>query len=448
MRSNQKLMTMRYPIILLVAAWCCLGQDRPEPLSIKTSKLSNGLELVTAEDHSRPVVNIQVWYHVGSKDEKTGRTGFAHLFEHMMFRGSKNVGPEEHMRLVNRAGGQVNAYTTFDQTVYWETIPPNYLEQMMWAEADRMASLVINDEIFQKEREVVKEERRLRYENPPYGLLAEKVLDRLYQTYPYKHMPIGSMDDLNKATAADVQDFFDTFYVPNNAKVIIVGDFDAKQASEWAAKYFGKLPKGKKPLPRVTAQEPQQTALREVKAEIPNAPIPVQVKAYHLPSLGSPDSYPLEVASAILSAGQSSRLYRKLVYEDQSAVAAQGDAQFLEGPSFFFLFGVVNQAKSDVKGVEKGLQAVLDQLNAEGVSATELEKAKMQILRGFILSRETMQGKADALGRASVLLADPQRYNTEIGEYNKVTAADVKRVSTKYLVPANETRMEFTGEKK
>lgn len=444
-KSNK---VMRYVTLVVAAAALARAQDQPQPLNIATSRLPNGLELVTAEDHSRPVVNIQVWYHAGSKDEQAGRTGFAHLFEHMMFRGSKNLGPEEHMRLVNRAGGQNNAYTSFDQTVYWETVPPNYLEQMMWAEADRMSSLVINDQTFQKEREVVKEERRLRYENPPYGLLSERVLENLYRGYPYKHPPIGSMDDLNKATAADVQDFFNTYYVPNNATVVIAGDFEIQQARGWAAKYFGPIAQSKKPVPRVTATEPPQTALREVAATIPNAPIPVEVKAYHLPALGTPDSYPLEIASAILSAGQSSRLYKKLVYQDQTAVAAQGQAQFLEGPSFFFLFGVVNQSKSDLKTVEKGLQAVIDQIGAEGVSAAELDKAKTQILRGFILSRETMQGKADALGRAAVLLGDPKRYNTELDNYARVSAADVKRVCDKFLKPENETRMAFTGEKK
>ena len=207
---------------------------------------------------------MQVWYHVGSKNEREGRTGFAHLFEHMMFRGSKNVGPEEHMRLVREAGGVVNAYTSFDQTVYWQTVPSNYLERVIWLEADRMASLVVNEENFKKEREVVKEERRLRFENPPYGLLAEVLIDATFQVYPYKHMPIGSMEDLNKATVADVKEFFDTFYVPDNATLVIVGDVDAKQAIALARKHFGPLPRSKKPVPRVTVTEPPQTEPREL----------------------------------------------------------------------------------------------------------------------------------------------------------------------------------------
>jgi zinc protease len=433
---------------MLAVVLTCTAQDTGQQLDITSSRIPNGLGIVMAEDHSRPVVNLQVWYHVGSKDERTGRTGFAHLFEHMMFRGSKNLGPEEHFRLVDKAGGTSNAYTGFDETVYWETVPPNYLEQMMWAEADRMASLVINKENFEKEREVVKEERRLRVENPPYGLLFERVLDHLYQKYPYRHLPIGSMEDLNNATPADVQDFFDTFYVPNNATLVISGDFDSKQALEWARKYFGPISPSKKPVPRVTDKEPPQKELRSVDASIPNAPIPVVVKAFHLPPIGHPDSYPLDIAAAILSEGQSSRLYRKLVYEDQVAVAAQGQAQFLEGPSFFFFFGILNQAKGDTKAVEKGLQGVIDELNNEGVSAEELNKAKTQIMRGFVLSRATMQGKGDALGRAAVLLDDPKLYNAELDKYRKVTAADVLRVSKKYLLPTNETRITFTGESK
>jgi zinc protease len=439
---------MRYSLIILAAALVSFGQDKPGPLPFQTHKLPNGLAVVLAEDRSRPVVNIQVWYHVGSRDERAGRTGFAHLFEHMMFRGSRNLGPEEHFRLVQKAGGTNNAYTSFDQTVYYQTVPPNYLEQMLWAEADRMASLVIDETNFQKERQVVKEERRMRIENPPFGLLSERILANLYKEYPYKHAPIGSMEDLNQATVADVQQFFDTYYVPNNATLVVVGDFDPKQALQWARKYFGSIPRGDKPVPRVTAKEPPRSELQTVESQIPNAPIPVVVKAYLLPPIGHPDSYPLEIASAILSAGQSSRLYRKLVYEDQIAVAAQGQAQFLAGPSPFFMFGILNQANADLQKLERGLQSVLDTIIKEPVSAEELEKAKTQIERSFVLSRATMEGKASALGRASVLLGDVKMYNNELDAYRKVTAADVQRVCAKYLIPSNETRMTFTEEKK
>jgi len=421
--------------------------DRPPALKIEQAALDNGLKIVVAEDHARPILNLQVWYHVGSKNEREGRTGFAHLFEHMMFRGSKNVGPEDHMRLVREAGGVVNAYTSFDQTVYWQTVPSNYLERVVWLEADRMASLVVNEENFKKEREVVKEERRLRFENPPYGLLAEVLIDATFQVYPYKHMPIGSLEDLNKATVADVKDFFDTFYVPDNATLVIVGDVDAKQAVALARKHFGPLPRSKNPIPRVTVIEPPQTEPRELTRAFNNVPLPAVASAYELPPLGHPDTYALQIASDILSSGQSSRLYRRLVYEEQVAVGVSGQGLFLEGPSIFFAFGVANQGK-DVKQVAASLYDVIDGMKKAPVTAEELAKAKNQIISRFVVGRQTAQEKADALGAAAVLRGNPDFYNTELANYQKVTAADVQRVCAKYLVNTNETRLWVHPEKK
>jgi len=426
--------------LALCAAWTVTAADRVPPLKYTTTTLPNGLKAVVAEDRSRPVLNLQVWYHVGSKDEREGRTGFAHLFEHMMFRGSRNVGPEEHMRLVREAGGEVNAYTTFDVTVYWQTVPSNYLERMLWLEADRMKSLVINEENFTKEREVVKEERRLRIENPPYGTLMEDAFAATFEKYPYRHLPIGSMEDLNAATVKDVQDFFDTYYVPNNATIVMVGDFDTKEAFALIDKHFGKIPRGKKPIPRVTATEPDQTALREITKKYKNAPLEGVLSAYHLPPMGHPDSYALEIASTILSAGQSSRLYRRLVYDEQAAVAAQGQAMFLEGPSLFFGFALANQGKN-VKELASSLRFVFEQMKKELVSDEELTKAKNQVISGSILGRQSVQAKADYLGNMTVLRGNPELYNTELQKYLAVTAADVQRVCQKYLRPENETRI-------
>jgi zinc protease len=430
---------MKLWIVPLFALALC-AQDHPPKLKIATAELPNGLKMVMHEDHSRPVINLQVWYHVGSKDEREGRTGFAHLFEHLMFRGSKNVGPEDHMKYVREAGGQVNAYTSFDQTVYWETVPSNYLERMLWLEADRMASLDISEENFTKEREVVKEERRLRVENPPYGLVNDDLWNIAYQQYPYKHAPIGNMEDLNKATIADVQQFFNTFYVPNNATVVIVGDFDAKEAVAWARKYFGPLPHSKNPVPRVTATEPPQTQLREVTKNYNNIPLPAVLNLYHLPPMGNPDSYALDIASDILSNGESSRLYKRLVYDEQSAVAAFGQASFLEGPSLFFGGAVANQGKN-IKEVGTSLDYVFEQMRKEPVSNDELTKAKNQTTAGFIVGRQSMQQKADLLGKMAVLRGDPELVNTELDKYQAVTAAEIQRVCDKYLAPTNETRI-------
>lgn len=426
----------------VLATGVCLvagAADSPPPMKITEKTLPNGLRVVLAEDRSRPVVNLQVWYHVGSKDEKEGRTGFAHLFEHMMFRGSKNVKSEEHMRLVREAGGELNAYTSFDQTVYWQTVPSNYLERMIWLEADRMLSLEINEEIFKKEREVVKEERRLRIENPPYGRLGEDVFAAAYTNYPYKHTPIGSMEDLNKATIEDVKAFHSMYYVPNNATIVAVGDFDTKEALAMVEKHFAAVPKGK-PVPRVTATEPAPTAMREKTVKYASAPLEGVVYAYQLPPMNHPDRYALEIASILLSGGQSSRLYKRLVYDEQSAVAAAGEANFLEGPSVFFGFAVANQGKN-IKEVANSLEYTFDELKKAPVADDELTKAKNQVIAGFITGRESVQAKADFLGLVSVLYGDPQRYNTELAGYQKVTAADVQRVAQKYLVKERATRL-------
>jgi zinc protease len=411
----------------------------PPKLKIESHILENGLQVVLAQDASRPVVNVQVWYRVGSKDERKGRTGFAHLFEHMMFRGSANVGPEEHMRYVREAGGAVNAMTDFDRTIYWQTIPSNHLERILWLEADRMASLVVNEDNFKKEREVVKEERRLRIENPPYGMLAEWVLEATFQSYPYKYLPIGSMDDLNAATAADVKEFFDTYYVPDNATLVIVGDIEPKTALEQARKHFGRIPKSKG-VPRIKATEPSQSTLRSLTKPDPKAPLPAVASAFKLPSRGHADSYALQIAFDILSTGESSRMYRKLVYEEQSAVAAQAQLLLLEGPSIGFLFGVANQGK-DVKDVASSIRAVVDGLAAAPPSAGELEKVKNTIVSRLVVGRQTMQEKADDVGAAASLLGDPERYNTELQKYQAVTAADVQRVVKQYLSEPGETRL-------
>jgi len=414
----------------------------PPQLKLESHTLENGLQVVLAPDSSRPVVNVQVWYRVGSKDERKGRTGFAHLFEHMMFRGSANVGPEEHMRYVREAGGEINASTDFDRTIYWQTIPSNHLDRILWLEADRMASLVVNEENFKKEREVVKEERRLRIENPPYGMLAEWVLDATFQNYPYKYLPIGSMDDLNAATVADVKAFFDTYYVPDNATLVIVGDIDPKAALESARRHFSRVPRSKG-VPRVTATEPAQTAARTETKPDPKAPLPAVASAFKLPTRGHADTYPLQVAFDILSAGESSRMYRKLVYEEQSAVAAQTQLLLLEGPSIGFVFGVANQGK-DVKDVARSMRGVIDGLAAAPPTPEEVQKAKNQIVARLVVGRETMQEKADAVGAAASLLGDPQRYNTELAKYQAVTAADVQRVIATYLAEPRETRLFIT----
>src|SRR6476469_1857900 len=252
-------------VALLVIDPAARAATRPTRLDYTMTTLGNGMRVVFLEDHSTPIVHTEIWYHVGSKNEKPGRTGFAHLFEHMMFKGSKNVEPEGHPSWISSVGGQSNAYTNEDATVFWQTFPAQYLPLVLWLEADRMASLRIEEKIFQTEREVVKEERRMRVENQPYGRLNEIVYDQAFSVHPYKHPTIGSMKDLEAASIEDVRDFFRTYYVPNNATLVLVGDFETKEATALVQQYLGRVPKSPRPVPRDIPKEPPQTQERRVR---------------------------------------------------------------------------------------------------------------------------------------------------------------------------------------
>jgi zinc protease len=411
---------------------------RPPKLNIQTHSLDNGLRIVLLEDHTVPVINLQVWYHVGSKDEQPGRTGFAHLFEHLMFKGSAHVGPDEHSRIIEAIGGFDNAYTNDDVTVFWETFPSNYLERVIWLEADRMGSLNVDEANFTSEREVVKEERRLRVDNRPYGLIQEDLYAAAFTVHGYHHTTIGSMDDLNKAKLEDVREFFKTYYRPNNATMVIVGDFNPQEALSWAKKYFDGIPKSPGPIPRPTAQEPKQTEERVVRKSYSNTPLPAVVEGFKMPARYAPDAYPLDLAANILAGGESSRLYQTLVYKDRIAVASAGFGNFTEDPNLFWAFAVMNQGHTAEEG-EKAVDAVLDGLKTKPVEAAELEKSKNQETSSFILGRQTDQEKADAIGEAAVMGKDPALVNTELAGYLSVTAADIQRVAQQYFVKQQAT---------
>jgi len=408
---------------------------RPPRLNYTMTTLANGLQVVFLEDHSTPIVHAEVWYHVGSKNERPGRTGFAHLFEHMMFKGSKNVEPEGHPSWISSVGGQSNAYTNEDSTVLWQTFPAQYLPLVLWLEADRMASLRIEEKIFQTEREVVKEERRMRVENQPYGRLNEIVYDQAFSVHPYKHPTIGSMKDLEAASIEDVRDFFRTYYVPNNATLVLVGDFDTKEATALVQQYLGRIPKSARPVPRDIPQEPPQTKERRVRLE-ETWPLPVVVVAYHITFDGNPDSYPLHIASKVLSDGESSRIYRKLVYETQLALAAFGGGNIIEDPNLFFAVAIVQPGQKPEDAVN-ALIAELDKLRTQPISQDELQQAKNQWTRDYILSRESNKEKASQLGHAVVIHNDVKTADGEFDIFMNTTAADVQRVAQTYFKPEN-----------
>src|SRR5687767_12707842 len=408
---------------------------RPPKFNYTMTTLSNGLQVVFLEDHSTPIVHAEIWYHVGSKNERTGRTGFAHLFEHMMFKGSKNVEPEGHPSWISSVGGQSNAYTNEDATVFWQTFPAQYLPLVLWLEADRMASLRIEEKVFQTERQVVKEERRMRVENQPYGRLNEIIYDQAFTVHPYKHPTIGSMKDLEAASVDDVRDFFRTYYVPNNATLVIVGDFDTKEATALVHQYLGRIPKSSAPVPRDIPKEPPQKQERRVRLE-ESWPLPAVVVAHHITYDGHPDSYPLHIASKVLSDGQSSRIYKKLVYEKQIALAAFGGGNIIEDPNLFFAVAIV-QPNHTPEEAAAALIAELDRLKAEPISDAELQQAKNQFARDYIIGRESNRDKAQTLGHAVVIHDDIKTADGEFDIFMNMTAKDVQRVAQTYFRPEN-----------
>jgi len=413
-------------------------QVRPPKLNFTTHTLGNGLQVILLEDHAAPVINLQVWYHVGAKDERAGHTGFAHLFEHLMFKGSAHVGPDEHSRIIEAAGGFDNASTYDDYTNFFETFPSNYLGRVLWLEADRMGSLNVDETNFKSEREVVKEERRVRVDNQPYGLLEEDLRAAAFTLHGYHHTAIGSIADLDKSTIEDVRDFFNTFYKPNNATLIIVGDFNSEEALGWAKKYFEGVPASAKPIPRIDTSEPAQTEERVVNKSYSNTPLPAAVIGYKIPARYAPDAYPLDLAANILAGGESSRLYQTLVYKDQIAVQAAGFGNFTEDPNLFWAYAIMNQGHTAEEG-QKAVVAVLDELKTKPVEAREFDKAENQEISGFILGRNTDEEKAVALGAAAVIGKNPDLVNTELGHYLKLTPADVQHAAAEYFVPQHAT---------
>ena len=405
-------------------------------INFQQKTLPNGLRVLSAVDHSSPTVAIQVWYHVGSKDDPPGRSGFAHLFEHIMFKATKNMKSEMMDRLTEDVGGFNNAFTNPDVTVYYEVVPSNYLETLLWAEADRLSGLTVDEPNFKSERSVVEEEYRQSYLAPPYGMLEYLIEQQTFTTHPYKRPTIGSIEDLDAASLENVRAFHETFYRPDNATLVVVGDFDPKQLDTWVNKYLAPIPKPAMELPRVNVKEPERTAERRITHNAANVPLPAIALTYLAPSEKSPDSEPLQVAATILGQGDSSRLYKSLIYEQQVAQSADAITDFREDAGIFY-FNVVLASEKKPEDVELALLAEIKKIQNAPVSAAELNKAKNQLVTNELRQRETSNGKALALGESAVLLGDPNRVNTDLAKLQAVTAADVQRVMKKYFTATN-----------
>ncbi len=410
-------------------------------LDVKSWTLANGLEVLFLADHQAPIATVQVFYHVGSKDEHVGIRGVAHMFEHMMFKGSAHVPPEEHSRLLKEVGGQVNAYTTEDLTAYHNTVPPSYVGFAMKLEAERMRNLKLFPATVDSERKVVEEEKRLRVDNDPVGKALERFRALAYLKHPYDWTPIGTIEDLEKVTPADCQRFYDTYYQPNNATLIVVGDVDEPTVRRLADETFGALPRGPAP-PRVPAEEPPQTAPREATLQL-EVQIPVTVGGYHIPRASDPDLPALEVLSAILSAGESSRLNQRLVHREHLALAAGGMVEKLEDPGLFLVYAAYLPDRDPAK-VQAALGEELARVRTTPVSRDELDKAKNQLAAGFVFGLQTVDGVAQALGQAQYVEDNWRRFVEGAARYLAVTAEDVQRVARKYLVDTNLTRVTLT----
>lgn len=398
-------------------------------------KLDNGLSVILHQDNTNPIVNVSVLYHVGSKNEDPARTGFAHFFEHLMFEGSPNIKRGEYMKIIESAGGNLNANTSFDRTYYFETLPSNQLELGLYMESERMLQLKIDSTGVETQRKVVKEERKQSLDNRPYGTLVEKIFSNAYKVHPYRWMPIGSAQYIDQAKIDEFISFYKKFYVPDNATLTIAGDIDIAKAKELIKKYFGEISKGKEEITRPTEVEPMKTAeVREIVYD--KVQLPLVAQAYHMPAQGTPDYYALSMLTTLLSGGESSRLTKEIKDKQQKALQVASVPFALENPGLFITFGLCNVG-GKAEELETAIDNEIEKVKKDLVSETEFQKVKNQIESSFVTRYSTVAGIGESLANYSVYFGDPNLINTEIQRFMKVTREDLKRVANKYLTKEN-----------
>lgn len=406
-------------------------------IGINEHYLPNGLKIVTLENHKSPVVTFQVWYKIGSRNEVTGKTGLSHLLEHMMFKGTSKYGKGEFSRTVSKNGGTENAFTSQDYTAYFENFSSDRLDISLDLESDRMVNLTIDPAEFLLERDVVKEERRLRTEDDPVSSLVEELYASSFKVHPYRSPVIGWMTDLNDVTRDDAWNHYKEYYVPNNATVVVVGDFDTEDVIKRIDKYFGSIPNGKIP-PEVHIKEPEQSGEKRFlyKRE---AQLPYVIYGYHVPNYSDRDHYALEVLSNILSSGKSSRLYRSIVYDKQIALSAGGGYTPIQtDPELFYFYAQLRPGKS-AEEAEASLNQEIDMVKKEPVSERELEKARNQVEAAFIMGQDSVFYQAMLIGKFETTGAGYKYLDSYINELRKVTAEEIMRVAQKYFADDNKT---------
>lgn len=426
-------------------------QANPKPatqvaLTIERHRLENGLRIVLNPDRTIPTVAIAVYYDVGSRNEERGRSGFAHLFEHMMFQGSQNVGKGEHFQLVMNRGGSVNGTTSQDRTNYFETLPSNELALGLWLEADRMRSLAITQENFENQRQTVMEERRQSYDNRPYMQSMLRINELAFGDYfPYAHSTIGDMQDLQAAPLSAVKDFFDTYYAPNNAVLSISGDFEPQAALALIKQYFGTIPSAKVP-PFTTPDPAPQTAERKDSMLDPLAELPAFHIAYHIPTDRSPDHYPLELLASVLGDGESARLYQKLVKDKEILQEIDVDTDNRRGPDLFSFWGICAQGHTPEEA-RPLIYSELSTIAQKGISRAELDKAKNRMRANFVFGLENNLQRASRLAEFETFWGDATLLLNELERYSAVTLEDVQRVAGQYFAETNRTVLDVVPAK-
>ncbi len=397
--------------------------------------MPNGLHVILQEDHSTPIVAVSVMYHVGSKNEDPERTGFAHFFEHLLFEGSDNIKRGEYMKFIQAAGGQLNANTTQDRTFYYEVLPSNQLELALWMESERMLHAKIDTVGVETQRKVVKEEKKQRYDNTPYGQLINVIFTNAYTVYPYRWSPIGKEQYIDQATLAEFMNFYKTFYVPNNAVLVISGDINQDQTKALITRYYGDIPKGTKAIPRPTEVEPVQKAEKRVNF-YDNIQLPAIILGYHIPKQGTADYYAVQLLTQLLSQGKSSRFEKEIVDKQEKAAQVAAFDLGNEEPGLAIMLGIANMGVTP-EVLEKSMLDEIEKVKKTGVTDEEFKKLQNQAESDFVSQNTKDIGVATNLATYYTFRGDANLINTELDLYKKVTKEDIKRVANKYMTKEN-----------
>ncbi len=426
---------MRRALCALLPGLFLISSNVTGQIKFTEYTLPNGLHVILHEDRSTPTVTVSIMYHVGSKDEDPERTGFAHFFEHLLFEGSENIGRGEYMKLVQANGGQLNANTSQDRTFYYQILPSNQLELGLWMESERMFHAKIDTIGVETQRKVVKEEKKQRYDNTPYGQMMNVVYENHFTVHPYQWTPIGKEQYIDQATLGEFMEFYKTFYVPENAVLVIGGDIDISKTRELIAKYFGDIPKGTRPIPRPTVREPQQTAEKRVTFH-DNIQLPAVIVSYHAPEPGTDDYYAMQLITQLLAQGNSSRMRTSLVDQQQVALEATAFTIPNEHPGIVMMLSIANAGVTP-DSLEHSMFAEIEKIKNESISDREFKKLINQAENDFINQNRQVLGIVTNLATYHTYWSNANLINTELKRYTKIKRKDLQRVARKYLTKEN-----------